>query len=356
MRRVRAPRPAAPPDLGRDRRGMKPRPSLRVGAPLRPVIGRRGRIGRRIRGRAPLSLFWRRRKPARGSGPPQPSHMASWSLSLSLLQKIVLGLREPSRREAGAKAPPVPTASAVAAWGRSGGAEAPRKLTLPARQLWVLSAKPASAPAASRLLPMTPLAAAATPTLRRRAAPVPVAAVSPNGSPIGRLIGTPRTFGRPSAGSSVDRRNVRERWRRSGSARHRIGAASAGPAGSPGSASERVAAACIGAAPAGPAGRRRAHRRVAGASHGGPVDRSPSSTGAARLWSAMLRRLAAAGRPSSSGRRRHARESRPACRRLPWRRSPPSRARRRPPSRRESRRRSRRRHRCFPTSTDWSTR
>jgi hypothetical protein len=199
---------------------MKPRPSLRVGAPLRPVIGRRGRIGRRIRGRAPLSLFWRRRKPSRGSGPPQPSHMASWSLSLSLLQKIVLGLREPSRREAGAKAPPVPTASAVAAWGRSGGAEAPRKLTLPARQLWVLSAKPASAPAASRLLPMTPLAAAATPTLRRRAAPVPVAAVSPNGSPIGRLIGTPRTFGRPSAGSSVDRRNVRERWRRSGSARH----------------------------------------------------------------------------------------------------------------------------------------
>ena len=40
---------------GRERRGMKPRAPLRVGAPLRPVIGRRGRTGRRLRGPAPLA-------------------------------------------------------------------------------------------------------------------------------------------------------------------------------------------------------------------------------------------------------------------------------------------------------------
>ncbi|MFL5325537.1 MAG: hypothetical protein ACJ8A4_14940 [Microvirga sp.] len=200
---------------------MKPRPPLRVGAPLRPVIGRRGRTGPRLRGPAPLSLFWRRRKPARGSGPPQPSHVASWSLSLSLLQKIVLGLHEPSRREADAKAPPVPTASAIAAWRRSAGAEAQRKLpVLPTRQLWVLSTKPASALAASRSLPVAPSAAAATPTLRRRTAPRPVAAVSPTGSPIASQIGTPRTFRRASAGSGLGRRDARERWRRSGPVRY----------------------------------------------------------------------------------------------------------------------------------------
>jgi hypothetical protein len=178
---------------------MRPRAPLRVCAPLRPVIGRRDRPGPRIRGRAPLTLFWRRRKHARGSGPPQPSHMASWSLSLSLLQKIVLGLREPARREAGAKAPPVPTASAVAAWRRSARTEALRKLSIhPARQLW-------------GLLPVAPLAAATTRTLGRRAAPMLVAAMSPNRSAIGRLIGTPSAFRRASAGSSLSRGESRDR-------------------------------------------------------------------------------------------------------------------------------------------------
>jgi hypothetical protein len=192
---------------------MKPRAPLRVGALLRPVIGRRGRNGPRIRGRAPLSLFWRRRKHVRRSGPPQLSHMASWSLSLSLLHKIVLGLRDPARHEAGAKAPLVPTASAVAAWRRSARSEALRKLpALPARQLRLIGVKPASPLFASRSAPVGTLAAA-TPTLRRRTVPVPVAAVSPSGSPMRRPIGTPSAFRRGSGGSGLGRRESRDRLR-----------------------------------------------------------------------------------------------------------------------------------------------
>ena len=288
MRGVRASRPAAPPDLGRDRRGMKPRPSLRVGAPLRPVIGRRGRIGRRIRGRAPLSLFWRRRKPSRGSGPPQPSHMASWSLSLSLLQKIVLGLREPSRREAGAKAPPVPTASAVAAWGRSGRRRSAAQ-AYPSRAAALGSQRKAGECAGRELLAADDAVGGC-----RHAD-----ASTPGGPGAGCRRVAEWLSDRPPDRDAAHLRAPLRRVERRPTERARalaperlgpapIGAASAGPAGSLGSASERVAAACIGAAPAGPAGRRRAHRRVAGASHGGPVDphrRLPAPRGYGRRCS-----------------------------------------------------------------------
>src|SRR3954470_11104483 len=178
-RRVRASRPAAPPDPGRARRRMKPRAPLRVGAPLRPVIGRRDRTAARIRGRAPLSLFWQRRQHVRGGGPLPLSHEASWSLNLRLLQKIVLGLRDPAGFEAGAKAPLVPTPSVLAAWRRSAGSEARRKLSrLQARQPRPIGAKPASALFATRSLPLGTLAAA-MPAPRRRAALVPLAAMSP---------------------------------------------------------------------------------------------------------------------------------------------------------------------------------
>jgi hypothetical protein len=202
---------------------MKPRAPLRVGGLLRPVIGRRDRTGPRIRGRAPLSLFWLRCRNARDSGPPKLPSMASWSLSLTLLQKIVLGLRDPARLEAGAKAPQVPTAPAVAAWRGAARSKAPRQLpVLPARQLWVSGAKPASPPAASRSLSVAPLAAAATPTLLRRAAPRPVAAVSPTGFPMRRLMGTLTAFRRASAGSDRGQREPRDRWRVTGVAGGRL--------------------------------------------------------------------------------------------------------------------------------------
>ena len=265
---------------------------LRVGAPLRPVIGRRGRIGRRIRGRAPLSLFWRRRQPSRGSGPPQPSHMASWSLSLSLLQQIVLGLREPSRREAGAKAPPRSDRVGASRRRRRSGAPKRRASLRPSRAAALGSRRKAGECAGRESLAADGAVggcrhADASDAGRPRA---PVAAVSPIGSPIGR---PDRDAARLQARlRRVERRPTdrrASRWRRSGPARHAIGAASAGPAGPTAlRVGARRAQRCIGAAPAGPAGRRRAHRRVAGASHGGPVDphrRLPAPRGHGRRCS-----------------------------------------------------------------------
>ena len=299
---------------------MKPRAPLRVGGaaaagdrPARPHGPAHPRAGA-----AEPVLAAAQALPGAAARPSLP-HMASWSLSLSLLQKIVLGLREPARLEAGAKAPPVPTAPAVAASAEVRPLEAPRKLpALPARQLWVSSAKPASSPAASRSLPVAPLAAAATPTLRRRAAPRPVAAVSPTGSPIGRLIGTPSAFRRASAGSGLGQRDA---------ARSFASDACSGPAriGRPLQAGPcRLDWLRVGAR------RRSMHRRCAGLdrpaaaaridafagpAHGGPVDRHrrlPAPRGHGRRCSGA--------RPPPGGRARLAGDAtpgsrRPACRR-----------------------------------------
>ena len=247
---------------------------FRVGAPLRPVIGRRGRTGPRLRGPAPLSLFWRRRKPPGAAARRQPSHWQAGRSASASCKRSSLAFASRARREADAKAPPVPTAPAVAAWWKSVRSEAPRKLpALPARQLWVIGAKPASAPAAvarcrwrrQRLPPRRRFDAG-----RRRAGCSRVA---------DRLSASPARSGRrapsgapPPGPASADgtRASVGAGAARSDTHPCRFG--STRPARTR-SASERVDAACIGAAPSGPAGRRRAHRRLAGAAHGGPVDR-----------------------------------------------------------------------------------
>lgn len=76
---------------------MKPRAPLRISAPLLPVIHQTDRVGLHIRGRASPALFWRRLKRARSARRSPLSYLASWSLSIALHQKIVLGRQMPKR-------------------------------------------------------------------------------------------------------------------------------------------------------------------------------------------------------------------------------------------------------------------